>query len=180
QLLKEPLVAIEHGIERCRIAGEIRTHKLLERGGIAILRAPVFGHLEKSPLDSRLLRLAIFRGELCFQLCGGAFHPLGRSLDLSDVGHGRLLGTDWRCHYTANNKCKKDSTQGSTSSPVISWRQFTANERLAGACTVVSMVTRILLQIASRACLSLRGLSLSRQGHTITPCAGSAHETHTL
>jgi len=33
---------------------------------------------------------------------------------------------------------------------------------------VVSMITRILPQIASRAWLALGGLSLSRQGHTIT------------
>ena len=85
QLLQEALEAIEHGVDRGLIPGEIAADELLIRSRISIFGAPELGDLVKTALDAWPLWLAILERQFTFKLCHRLFHPHGLQ-----CGSGRL------------------------------------------------------------------------------------------
>ena len=61
ELFKQALKAVEHGVETGLVAGKSCANEFLERGCIAVIRAPEFGHLMQAPFNPRALLAAVLR-----------------------------------------------------------------------------------------------------------------------
>jgi hypothetical protein len=78
ELLEQPLETIEELMVRRVVAGEVLEHELLERGLVAVFRAPELRDLAHAAPRVGPRRLAVSRDEHRLELRDRSLHPCGR------------------------------------------------------------------------------------------------------
>ncbi len=100
ELFEQALEAVEHGIERGLIAGEVGADEVFEHCRIAVVCTPELGYLTETTFDAKFLLGAILGGQFALQLGDRVIHPRGSNCGrcLSGSGsvlHENLLRTKW-------------------------------------------------------------------------------------
>ena len=114
ELFEQALKAVEHGIKRWLVAGEIAPHKAFENAGIAIFRTPEFDDLVQAGADARFLGFTVFGQQFALQFQHGFVHLLGsqslggflRCGGRRGLGHRRLRG---KCQGEGNGNDQDDA-----------------------------------------------------------------------